>query len=633
MHAKTPSTEMKGEPVSLTLGGYDANRFVPHNLSFQLDPSQQPQVYLDAISVVSTSSSSNWSSSTTLLSSSDRVYATIDSSTPYLWLPTTVCDRFASSLGLAYNDSLQLYTFDSNSSQHTVLENAGLTFTFNLSDYSESAGVISITLPYDAFDLELTYPYIANTSYGSADSSKYYFPLRRASGEDQYTIGRAFLQEAYIITDYERNNFSVHQVVHTEDPIGNTSIVDISRYTNTTFSGQSATSTSSARLKTSAIVGIVVGSAVVVTLLAILFFCLRSRRRNRKQSDDEKDLTTSISPQNFLGRMFRTHRSPVAHETSGSSVYPTEMATESHERYELPAPLPAELESESNTIVEDGTSSRGPQDLSSYERARLKHEHQRQLTYSQTPYMHAMYPREKTESEVNLSSHDGSPSIPDLPSPLSSFVGDGSHAAFSVSGDSTQPSPSSPTFRAQSAGASVPPATSPPPTYRSMSRGNAIYAGRMPAGVQLPGVVPEMVGVDGRTLDTATEAAASTLGSHYTENEMDTMGNFYDEDSIGVDNSHHTTSERDTSSAHRRGPNWPLDENDETGTRIIGGRVVREEDESKFRMEDMHTLRADMQARNVVDSYQNHPRLDGEDLVHVPVLAENRFSWESGRNV
>ncbi|RDW69642.1 hypothetical protein BP6252_08662 [Coleophoma cylindrospora] len=631
------SYQLKGEPVSLTLGGYDANRFIPHNISFQLDPSQQPQVYIDAISVSSSNSeSNNWSTPTSLLSSSDQVYATIDSSTPYLWLPTAVCDRFAASLGLSYNDSLQLYTFDSNSSQHTVLEDAGLTFTFNLSDYSESVNVVTIALPYGAFDLQLSYPYIANTSYGTADSSKYYFPLKRASGANQYTIGRAFLQEAYIITDYERNNFSVHQAVHTEDPIGNTSIVDISRFTNTTLSGSPSTHSPTMGLQTGAVVGIVVGSVIGVTLLAILFFCLRSRRQRNNQPEDEKDLTTRNPPESFLGRMFRRNRSPDIHETSGSSVYPTEMATESHERYELPASLPLELESGSNTIAEDRRSSIETQDLSSYERARLKHEHQQQLAHSQFPYVYPMYPREKTESEANSASHYDSPSIPDVPSPLSSPAADGSHAAFSVSGNSTQPSPVSPAFRvipSGAQGAPVPPPISPPPTYRRMSPGNAVYVGRMPSDTQLPDHVPRVVGIEGRTLETATEAATSTLGSHYTEDERETMSNIYDEDSIEVDNSHHTTSEHDTRSAHTRGPNWPLDEDDQSSTRIIGGRVVGNEDESKFRMEDMQALRADMQTREATDPYRNRRRLDGEDLVHVPVPAENRFSWESGRDV
>jgi hypothetical protein len=86
---------------------------------------------------------------------------------------------------------------------------------------------VNITLPYDAFDLQLSYPYLPNTTY--ADPSKYYFPLRQAANETQYVLGRAFLQEAYLITDYERNNFSIHQAVHNASLLGNISLVNIQR--------------------------------------------------------------------------------------------------------------------------------------------------------------------------------------------------------------------------------------------------------------------------------------------------------------------------------------------------------------------------------------------------------------------
>ena len=41
----------------------------------------------------------------------------------------------------------------------------------------------------------------------------HYFPLRRANGESQYILGRTFLEEAYVIADYERMNFTVLQAV------------------------------------------------------------------------------------------------------------------------------------------------------------------------------------------------------------------------------------------------------------------------------------------------------------------------------------------------------------------------------------------------------------------------------------
>lgn len=184
----------------------------------------------------------NGSGPTDLVFSTDRVSAIIDSTTPFLWLPKEACDRFAHNLGLVFVDSLNLYTFEANGSRRATLQNSGLTFTFSLSDISSSPNLVNITLPYAAFDLELTYPAIPNTNYEDANSTMFYFPLRQAANDSQYTIGRSFLQEAYLITDYERNNFSIHQAVHTSAPLLNTSIVSISRPGDSKFTGPPAES-------------------------------------------------------------------------------------------------------------------------------------------------------------------------------------------------------------------------------------------------------------------------------------------------------------------------------------------------------------------------------------------------------
>lgn len=622
--------QLKGEPVSLTLGGYDENRFVPHDTTFQLNPSQQPELFIDSISVSSSLTSSNWSTPVSLLSRTDRVYATVDSSTPYLWLPPTVCERFASSLGLTYNDSLNLYTFDGNASQHGALQNSDLTFTFNLSDISTSTDIVTITLPYAAFDLQLTYPAIPNTSYGDDDATKNYFPLRRATSESQYTIGRAFLQEAYIITDYESNTFSLHQAVHIEDPIMNTSIIDIAKYVNSTFSD--GTGGGSMVLSTSVIVGIAFGSTAAVAIIAFIVFYLRFRKHRRAPSADDKDSTSSASPRSILRHFRRRSRPSEVHESPGSNAYAMEMATESHERYELPASLPAELESESITLAgtTDGSSSPETRNLSAYERARRKLEHQQSVHFHSD---NGLYLSEKNDGDASLVDYSGTSSVPDIPSPLSSPLADCSHGGFSATGTSSQPSPVSPDFRQvpTTGPGPIPLPKSPPPTYQRITPGNAIYAGRIPADVQLPENVPRLVGSDGRTIYTATEPGSSTFGSYHSGTQSDPMGNIYDADSIEVDTTQHPAgrveSERDSHSPHSRGPNWPLDEED-SGTVIIGGRVVRDEDESKFRMEDIQALRADMQTRDAVDPH-NLRRISGEEIVHVPVPAENRFSWES----
>jgi len=358
--------EAKSEPCSLTLGGYDANRFVSHNFSFELNPVHQPEAWLNSISVASGSPNGkpqNWSSNPLeLLSPLDGVYVIIDSSTPFLWLPKSTCESFAQALGLTYNESLALYTFDGNASTPDDLQSWNLNFTFSLSDTSTPTQIVNITLPYAAFDLQLSYPYIPNTTY--ATGNKNYFPLRQAANDTQYTLGRAFLQEAYIITDYDRNNFSVYQALHPANP-GNTSIVDILK--PGALSPQAAPSGS---LSTPIIVGIAIGSAALLILLALIIFFIHRHRRRRNQqhaiilepkpalspfapaSATLSPETLKCSPSSALTSVAPVSAlSPVVFEADSRPRTPTAeiSADAAHELFELPAPhnWPEELDGRS----------------------------------------------------------------------------------------------------------------------------------------------------------------------------------------------------------------------------------------------------------------------------------------------
>lgn len=567
----------------MTLGGYDANRFVPNNVSFELNPSQVPQVYINSISVANTSSSSD------LVYATDRVSAIIDSSTPYLWLPKAACDRFAGALGLHYNDSLNLYTFEANNSQHELLKNSSLTFVFSLSDVSASPNIVNISLPYAAFDLELTFPAIPGTSSGAEDSTMFYFPLRQAANETQYTIGRVFLQESYLITDYERNNFSLHQAVHTSAPLQNTSIISISRPSNSNFTGPPKSS-NSMKLSTGAIVGIAVGVVVITALLtfALLFLC---RRRHRDVEESEK----SVAQRTLLDRL-RRRRPPLPHEASGDTDFATEVGADAtHERFELPAPLgPVELDSESGTLggtTEHGSSTQDSGNISAYERARRKLERQRSAA-ARLQQANETYPVEKNETDISPVAHyRPSDNVPDIESPLVSPLGAESGDSLTISG---APSPVSPGF--VSAPTSL--IHAPPPTYQRINPANVVYAGRLPDNVELPQIVPRLIGPDGRTMNAEPTISDpnSSLGSHYTENEN---ADLYGSGSSGaVDVS--------------RGP-------ESSETRRGDGIPIREE------------LDTNVQIREISQPWGPRRTLDGEDLVHIPQPPENRFSWEEER--
>ncbi|TVY92692.1 Candidapepsin [Lachnellula willkommii] len=630
--------QQKGVPASLTLGGYDANRLVAHNTTFNLNPSKNPAAYINYMSVFSTGTSNDWTTPVQLISTTDRITAIIDSSTPYLWLPQSVCDEFAQTLGLTYNSTLDLYWFGGNASQHRLLKNSQLKFTVTLSDTGSSTGFVNITLPYAAFDLQLTFPAIPNTTYGSSNSERNYFPIKRASTQAQYTIGRAFLQEAYLITDYERNTYSIHQAVHTSDPLGNTSIVNISQSKDSNFTPLPSNDKKT-KVSTGAIVGIVIGVIVILALASSGFYFWR-RRKIVKSTDDEKPVEIA-QPRGFLGRFRRKPEELQANEAFGSTTFATEVGADaSHERFELPAPLgPTELDSEAGTLsgtTDNESSTTDSYNMPAYERARRKLE--RQHAAADQASRREPYPAEKIENDsasgMQYLSPPGSQSNAGT-RPVSPATGD-SHSSNHLQTTSRQPSPTSPVFVSGPTSPTSP--MSPPPTYRKISPANGIFAGLLPGNVRLPNVVPRETDAQEQTLltDPDSTGGTSTLGSQYTANQ--TTSDIYDDQPSPHSITAYSSSHYNVSTPSASGPASDGGQSGVSGLSTSSSqralhRPGRVEDESKFLREDMLALRAGMQTREVIDPYKKKQTIGapGEDLVHVPVPAETRFSWEQDR--
>jgi hypothetical protein len=120
---------------------------------------------------------------------SETISMLIDSTIPFIYLPTNVCSKFESELGLQWDANDEIYTV--NSTQHTLLQNMNPNITFTIAN---TAGQdLDVILPYSAFDLTATFPVLTNIS--NLMNSVAYFPLKRADNDTQYTFGRAFLQE------------------------------------------------------------------------------------------------------------------------------------------------------------------------------------------------------------------------------------------------------------------------------------------------------------------------------------------------------------------------------------------------------------------------------------------------------
>lgn len=199
------------------------------------------------------------------------ILSLIDSTIPEIWLPESTCNDFEAAFGLTYDPTTDLYLVNETIHSQLTRLNPSITFQLGSSDTDPST-YVNIELPYAAFDLQASYPIYPNSTS--------YFPLRRAKSPAQYRLGRTFLQEAYIIADYERSNFSVYQA-RFQSHMPDETIVPILSPLVSTSPTPSPHTTNPRPLGTPTIVGIAVGAISLFTVLLFTLFLLRRRKQRR----------------------------------------------------------------------------------------------------------------------------------------------------------------------------------------------------------------------------------------------------------------------------------------------------------------------------------------------------------------
>jgi len=252
---------------SLTLGGYDTTQFVAQNnsisFSFGADLSRDLLVSLTSITYDTLGSSP-------LLAQKIDIF--IDSLVSEIWLPVSACQAFEAAFNLVWNATAQLYLV--NDTMHNTLLAQNPTFTFDLGQSGlngRASRTVSITLPYAAFDLNMTEPTFTTPTR--------YFPLKQAQNATQYTLGRVFLQEAYIIADYDRRNFSIHQAAFPATSVAQNIVgieVPIAEGTNVQHKGL--------QLLPRVLAGIVVALVIGVCFVALLTLLFVKRRRKHRKA-------------------------------------------------------------------------------------------------------------------------------------------------------------------------------------------------------------------------------------------------------------------------------------------------------------------------------------------------------------
>jgi hypothetical protein len=193
---------------SLYLGGYDQNRVIGNISTQQGGGSGNVAGDFDiemldiGINVIEGSSPWNTSSISGLLmagnfSITSALQVTIQPLGPYLDLPKSTCDAIAAWLPVTYQPKYGLYFWNVNDPQYQkiVTSPSVLSFTFR-KDQSNSQN-LTINVPFILLNLTLDSPLISTPTQ--------YFPCN-AQSRGYYSLGRAFLQAAFLGTNWDAAN-------------------------------------------------------------------------------------------------------------------------------------------------------------------------------------------------------------------------------------------------------------------------------------------------------------------------------------------------------------------------------------------------------------------------------------------
>lgn len=697
----TAGAHYRNVPASLTLGGYDASRFMDHGNRFVLGTDDNfPWTLVRGIQANITSSSdiaNNWNSTINVLSDyNDSFTALIDSTTPFLWLPDSICDKFASALNLTYNTTLDLYTLTNDQYRQYGAADA-LDFVFSLSsrdnqdnfgDPLNVPGVVNITIPSRALVSTVQYPFMDEAIvYG--DPAVPYFSLRRHSGDDStFIIGRSFLQESYLLTQYDESIFSIHQAQFPEQPDTDIDIIAVEHPSNSPYPPPKEASSRS--LSAGELGGIVAGVVIAALLIAATLWMWCRRRKARQQDapisdgDLEKTSTSSSSSPSpgiqeesspiarFVNRfakggIFRRRKSlPIKKDDPPSEV-------QNNEIFELSAPIPpAELDGDNDDLDSEGDFTYDVRQMSTYEKTRLRMD--RQLAgpvpaYSPPTSDEMLSPEKNTEETVSPSTdypqsvliapmadslRSNSFGHPE-PSPISSRVGSsmlfgdepspitttnpsiprsaasGRQYARTMSwGRSFEPTSTIQTRSDSSASPITPSRIAFPPSVRlqrtPIDPSNVVCLGPLPEQPQQSSrpPTPEVLHADGRTVN-STSLYPSTDLDH------DSFNSSFTEDEAEAEGEEEETRRQLRRNEEERRAIFAALRDVRRRAAIDTGESTTLDSQRRWSLQTEHYERPHSSQGGSSSFRRNNGGNEAElpmELVHVPQLPERRYSWE-----
>jgi len=209
LHIGSVVPSIKG---SLHFGGYDQTR-ICGNISTQQGPFAGIEPDDDGkkglidlldieINVIDGASPFNTSSISNILASGNSSIGPALSlpmlpEAPYLDLPKSSCDAIAAWLPVTYNAGLGLYTWNTNDPKYTQIISSPTVLSFVFRKDQTTTQNITINVPFILLNLTLEAPLVTNTVS--------YFPCN-AQANGRYSLGRAFLQAAFVGANWNFNN-------------------------------------------------------------------------------------------------------------------------------------------------------------------------------------------------------------------------------------------------------------------------------------------------------------------------------------------------------------------------------------------------------------------------------------------
>ncbi|KAI0141818.1 aspartic peptidase domain-containing protein [Xylariaceae sp. FL1272] len=328
MHIGSANPVMSG---SLYFGGYDQNRIVGEILSYADDITKSINLKDIGIQVIDGASPWSFDTKSGLLAAnndsipSGGIEVSVDGCSPYLTLPKSTCDAIAKELPVTYNEALGLYIWNTDDAKYSQIVSSASALQFNFTAGSNTE-TVTINVPFPHLNLTLTQPLV--------DTDMQYFPCYTGFA-GQYTLGRAFLQDAFIGAHWGMKKWWLAQAPGPNIPSANVKTIQKSDTTIQTSSNDwkaswdgswkalttdqvtnsstvtpegsdsdsggetKGSSSPSSGLSTGAKAGIGVAAAIgaLAVIGALVFFFLRRRRQSSEKSAETSPDAAPYNPQ------------------------------------------------------------------------------------------------------------------------------------------------------------------------------------------------------------------------------------------------------------------------------------------------------------------------------------------------